>query len=212
MAMPTKAASKWSRLQAAKTKVTRATRRTGDGGGEEGTERANGKYLPKHILLHFRTLFMFILYGDLPGGVFRAEANIARPCAILAVIHRGRACPLPSPTPSPYPPSLLRPTFLPSVLALSPLIIWAGPLFYGRETFGWWVWAWLARWLPSAAEGRTDCACIRAAVATPLVLNRESRPTGPAPSPNPPCCSALPAEYLQTFEAITFCDFFEIVI
>ena len=116
--------------------MTRATRQTGDSGGEEGTEGANGKYLPKHILLHFRTLFMFILYGDLPGGVFRAEANIARPCAILAVIHCGRACPLPSPLPS-LPPSYVPPSFLPSVLALSPLIIWAGPLFYGRETFGW---------------------------------------------------------------------------
>ena len=50
---------------------------------------------------------------------------------------------------SPSPPiaPTLPPTssHLPSVLALSPLIIWAGPLFYGRETFGWWVWAWLAR-------------------------------------------------------------------
>ena len=35
-------------------------------GREERTERANEKYLPKHILLHFRTVFMFILYGDLP--------------------------------------------------------------------------------------------------------------------------------------------------
>ena len=67
MAMPTKAASKWSRLQAAKTKVTRATRQTGERKRER--ERVNEKYLPKHILLHFRTVFMFILYGDLPPSL-----------------------------------------------------------------------------------------------------------------------------------------------
>ena len=38
-------------------------------GREEGAERANEKYLPKHILLHFRTVFMFILYGDLPPSL-----------------------------------------------------------------------------------------------------------------------------------------------
>ena len=38
-------------------------------GREEERERANEKYLPKHILLHFRTVFMFILYGDLPPSL-----------------------------------------------------------------------------------------------------------------------------------------------
>ena len=155
MAMPTKAASKWSRLQAAKTKVTRATRRTGDGGGEEGTERANGKYLPKHILLHFRTLFMFILYGDLPGGVFRAEANIARPCAILAVIHRGRACPLPSPTPSPLPslpPTSHLPSFRPRVISADNL----GGAFVLRTGNFWLVGVGLARSLAPLRRGRTE--------------------------------------------------------
>ena len=159
MAMPTKAASKWSRLQAAKTKVTRATRRTGDGGGEEGTERANGKYLPKHILLHFRTLFMFILYGDLPGGVFRAEANIARPCAILAVIHRGRACPLPSPTPSPLPslpPTSHLPSFRPRVISADNL----GGAFVLRTGNFWLVGVGLARSLAPLRRGRTDGLCL----------------------------------------------------
>ena len=179
MAMPTKAASKWSRLQAAKTKVTRATRRTGDGGGEEGTERAGRtENICRSTSCSTSALCSCSFYMatclELAVCFERKQTlrGLVRFWLSSIAGEHARSHRLPH---RPYPPSLLRPTFLPSVLALSPLIIWAGPLFYGRETFGWWVWAWLARWLHSAAEGRTDCACIRAAVATPLVLNRDRR-------------------------------------
>ena len=117
MAMPTKAASKWSRLQAAKTKVTNATRQTdGAGAGVNEGEWANEKYLPKRILLHFRTgLFLcsFPLATSLSPPLLcicseRKQTLRGRPCAILAVIHCEHARPPPWPC-SPLPPSPIVP-------------------------------------------------------------------------------------------------------
>ena len=140
-------------------------------------------------------MFTFILYGDLPpslpscvcvtSGSKHCEALCDFGCHPLRASMPAAPL-LPSPA-CPIAPTLPPTSHLPSVLALSPLIIWAGPLFYGRETFGWWVWAWLARSpAPLRRRGRTERRTVPAFVplhapaaaataATPLVLNRDRR-------------------------------------
>ena len=114
----------------------------------------------------------------------------------------------PSP-PIAYPiaPALPPTSHLPSVLALSPLIIWAGPLFYGRETFGW-------RWLgvgfvclpacpPPASTAFASLVllgCRRHAFGTYPRRGRRSACSLPqcrlSKLLNPSCCSAQTGEYL----------------
>ena len=155
MAMPTKAASKWSRLQAAKTKVTNATRQTdGAGAGVNEGEWANEKYLPKRILLHFRTgLFLcsFRLATSLSPPLLcicseRKQTLRGRPCAILAVIHCEHARPPPC---SPLPPL----SSLPRVISSDNL---GGAFVLRTGNF------WLVGWGLCSLALLTDCACLRA--------------------------------------------------
>ena len=131
--------------------------------------------------------------------MLRAEANIARPCAILAVIHCGRASmpaapllPSPAPSPLPSPPSYVPPSFRPRVISADNL----GGAFVLRTGNFWLVGVGLvgslsARLHSAAAEGRSDGLTVPAFVplhapaaaadaatataATPLVLNRDRR-------------------------------------